>query len=427
MPDPVPPTRARRFGPRRIRAGLRAFRLTRRGTWFLVSAAVVFVAAPVLSAPALLYATGLLVGLVLLGSVFVAAGHSRVRVERSFSPQVVDPGQSVRARLVVANTSSVPCAESVWSDHLPAVVAGEAAGVLPALGPSGTPDATTSASYTIASSTRGVHRVGPLRVRVIDPFGLVERRRDVGEPHEVTVLPRRHDLPAIRPSGSDEHGATRPAPHQMGLGEDDVIARAYLPGDALKRLHWKATARRGELMVRQEEQQMNPRAAVLIDLDADSQGTARDRGGAWEFSPGLEWAVAAGASIVTHLSQAGYVVSVASPCGQLDVELAEGRDSLREAMIALARCEPSDTDTWRIPVERATFVVAGRLEPARARRWTQALGQAHSVNALVGAGSRTGALEVITAAGWHRTTWTPQSDVPSTWAQLDESRVDAAR
>jgi uncharacterized protein (DUF58 family) len=425
--DPERAGRARRFDPRRFRTSLRAFRLTRRGTGFLVAAAVVFVAAPAFSAPALLNGTGLLLGLVLLGLVFVAAGHSRVRVDRSFSPQIVDPGQSVRARLVVSNTSSVPCAESVWSDRLPAVVAGEAAGVLPGLGPAGTPDATTAASYTIASSTRGVHRVGPLRVRVVDPFGLVERQRDAGQPHEITVLPRRYDLPPLGPSGSDDDGATRPAPHQMGLGEDDIIARSYQRGDALKRLHWKATARRGELMVRQEEQQMNPRAAVLIDLDADSHGTARDRGGTWEFSPGLEWAVAAGASIITHLSEAGYSVSVASPCGQLDVELADGRDSLRQALVALARCEPSDTDTWRIPVERATFVVAGRLEPDRARRWVQALGEARSVSALIGAGSRTGAFEVTARARWRRATWTPQSDIPGTWAELDGSRVDAAR
>ena len=106
-------------------------------------------------------------------------------------------------------------------------------------------------------------------------------------PTQLTVLPRRYDLPPIRPSGSDEDGATRPAPQQVGIGEDDIIARSYLPGDALKRLHWKATARRGELMVRQEEQQMNPRAAVVIDLDAWSHGTDRDRTGAWEYSPTL--------------------------------------------------------------------------------------------------------------------------------------------
>lgn len=412
---------------RSIRSAARSFRLTRRGIGFGVAAFAVFLLAPTLSAPALLYASGLLLGLLVLAFVFVVAGHSRVRVDRTFSPQVVDPGHEVRARLVVTNTSSVPCPESVWSDHLPAVVAGAASGVMPSLAAAGSRGAAVSADYTISSSTRGAHLVGPLRVRVIDPFGLVERQRDFGEPHEVTVLPRRYDLPAIRPTGSDENGATRPAPHQVGLGDDDIIARAYQSGDALKRLHWKATARRGELMVRQEEQQMNPRAAVLIDLDADSHGTARDRGGDWEYSPGLEWAVAAGASIVTHLARAGYIVSMGSPCGQIDAEVSEGHDSLRDVMMALARCGPAETDAWRLPVEPSTFVIAGRLEPARAQRWAAEVGSVAAVHAVIGTASRTGAIQIVDAAGWNRISWNPRSDIPETWAGLDGSHTHARR
>ena len=386
-----------------------------------------FVLAPIVSAPALLYATGLLIGLLVLALGFVLLGHSRVRVERSFSPQVVEPGHEVRARLLVSNTSSVPCPESAWRDRLPSVMAGAASGAMPSLAAAGNPDSTVTTDYTISSSTRGAHLVGPLRVRVVDPFGLIERQRDFGEPHEVTVLPRRYDLPAIRPSGSDESGSTRPAPHQVGLGEDDIIARAYQSGDALKRLNWKATARRGEMMVRQEEQQMNPRASVLIDLDADSHGTARDRGGDWEYSPGLEWAVAAGASIVTHLAQAGYVVAVGSPCGQIDALVSEGHDSVRQVMMALARCEPAETDRWRLQVEPATFLVAGRLEPARAQRWATEIGSAAAVHAVMGTASRTGAIQTADAAGWHRTSWNPQSDIPETWASLDGSHARAGR
>ena len=414
------------MGVRQLRATARSFALTRRGTGFLLAALVAFVLAPILSAPALLYATGLLLGLVLLAGLFVAAGHSRVRVERSISPQIIDPGQSVRASLVVTNTSSVPCPEAAWTDRLPYVVAGEASGVLPALGPVRAPDSAVSTTYTVSSSTRGAHPIGPVGIRVMDPFGLVERHREVGEAHELTVLPRRYDLPPIRPSGSDEDGATRPAPQQVGLGEDDIIARSYLPGDALKRLHWKATARRGELMVRQEEQQMNPRAAVVIDLDAWSHGTDRDRAGAWEYSPTFEWSVAAGASVITHLARAGFLVTVGSPDGSVGAELSEGHDSLRDVMLSLAHCEPAQQDVWRLPVERATFLVAGRLEAERAQRWVAELSGAGAVHAMVSATTRASTLEVLAAAGWHVVTFTPQSDIPGAWADLDRARTHAA-
>jgi len=403
----------------RVRAAGQSFALTRRGTGFLIAALAAFLLAPVLSAPALLYATGLLFGLVLLAATFVATGHSRVRIDRSFAPQIVDAGQSVRARLVVTNTSSVPCPEASWTDKLPFMVAGEAHGVLPALGPARAPDAVVSASYTMSSSTRGAHAIGPLGIRVMDPFGLVERHRTFGAPHVLTVLPRRYELPAIKPTGSDEDGATRPSPQQVGLGEDDVIARTYMPGDALKRLHWKATARRGELMVRQEEQQMNPRAAVVLDLDARSHGTDRDRSGVWEYSPSFEWTVASGASVITHLVRAGYLVSVGASDGSVGAELSEGRETVRDVMVSLAYCEPSERDTWRAPHERATFVVAGRLEADRARQWTQTLADAGSVHAMVAASTRPHVLEVLAGAGWHVVTYTPQSDIPDSWAELD--------
>ena len=406
---------------------VRSFALTTRGVGFVAAAVGTFVLAPILSVPALLYATGLLLGLVLLAGIFVAVGHSRVRIDRQFTPHVVDPGQVSRASVTVTNTSSVPCPEAVWSDHLPFVVAGEPGGVLPALGPAGTADARVSATYTMSSSTRGPHQIGPLGIRTIDPFGLVERRRTFGQPHHLTVLPRRYDLRPIRPRGSDEDGATRPAPQQVGLGEDDVIARAYAPGDALKRLHWKATARRGELMVRQEEQQMNPRASVLLDLDARAHGTTRDGGGQWEYSPSLEWSVAAAASMVTHLVRAGYLVTTASPDGSVDAVVAEGRDTLRDVLISLAECEATQSDAWQPAAERVCFVVTGTLDVRRAEQWAQALAGAGTVHAMVAAGTRTAALDVLHAAGWHAVTFTPQSDIPETWDELDGSRHHVAR
>ena len=48
-------------------------------------------------------------------------------------------------------------------------------------------------------------------------------------------------------------------------GEDDVIPRAYRDGDELRRVHWRSTARYGELMVRREEQRWRNRATVLLD------------------------------------------------------------------------------------------------------------------------------------------------------------------
>ncbi|MET0821768.1 MAG: DUF58 domain-containing protein, partial [Aeromicrobium sp.] len=270
---------------RALRRSVTSVVVTRRGIGFAVAAVATFAAAPLLSLPALLYVTGLLVTMIVLSAGFVLVGHSRVRVERSFAPRVVALGAPSRVAVRLTNQSPLPCLEADWEDHLPHGVSGGSRGTLPALGGSRSADTTVTISYELHGLRRGRHDVGPLHVDVHDPFGLVSRRHSFGGAESFMVLPGRVDLPPITPRGASDDGATRPAPQNVGVGDDDIIARAYLPGDALKRIHWKATAHRAELMVRQEEQQVTPRAAVIVDAEPRSQGTALDRKDDWEFSP----------------------------------------------------------------------------------------------------------------------------------------------
>lgn len=216
----------------RLRNAARSVVLTRRGIGFLVGAVVAFIAAPVLSLPALLYVTGMLLGLVVLSTAFVFVGHSAVRIERSFTPQVVAPGTLSQATVRITNLSVLPCLEARWDDLLPhGVVSRDSSGVLPALSGSrgGSPRATFT--YTLQGLQRGRHDVGPLRVDVHDPFGLVYRRHAFGGAEPLTVLARSVELPPISPRGAGDDGATRPAPQNAGVGDDDIIARTYLPGD----------------------------------------------------------------------------------------------------------------------------------------------------------------------------------------------------
>lgn len=394
--------------------------VTRRGIGFVVAAVATFVAAPLLSLPALLYVTGLLLGLVAVSTVFVVVGHSRVQVDRAFAPQVVSPGTRSRASLRVTNLSVLPCSEARWDDRMPHGVTGEHTGVLPALGGSRSDQSQVSFAYEVQGLRRGRHAVGPLRIEVQDPFGLVYRRHTFGDVEMLTVLPRRVELPPITPRGASDDGSTRPAPQNVGLGEDDIIARAYLPGDALKRIHWKATAHRAELMVRQEEQQVTPRAAVILDTEPSSQGTARDRKDVWEHSPAFEWAVVATASITAHLVRAGYVVSLQSNGTGLDRTIAEGHDSFEDAMIDLATTDPEPVDRFgRHEAESAAFVVLGRLTAERAAQWVASLATSRTILALVARGSSSQALDVLDAARWNVVAWAPGDDLSEVWERFD--------
>lgn len=411
----------------RLRRAASSVILTRRGIGFLVGAVVSFALAPLLSLPAMLYVTGLLLAMVILSTAFVLVGHSRVRIERSFAPQVVQPGAQSRATVRVTNLSVLPCLEARWEDHLPHGISGESSGILPALGGSRSGESRISFSYALQGLRRGLHAVGPLQVDVQDPFGLVFRRHRFGAAEPLTVLPRRVDLPPISPRGSSEDGATRPAPQHVGVGDDDIIARTYLPGDALKRIHWKATAHRAELMVRQEEQQVTPRAAVHLDCEPRSQGTARDRKDLWEYSASFEWCVVAAASISAHLVRAGYVVTLQSNGRSVDRLVAEGQDTLEDAMVDLAVVEPEQHDhDARVEAERTAFAVLGRLTAERARHWVTALGGSSSILAFVASGTPGEALDVLDGARWNVVQYRPQDDVADLWAQFDGVRADAA-
>ena len=97
-----------------------------------------------------------------------------------------------------------------------------------------------------------------------------------------------------------------------------MVVREYRRGDDLRRVHWRSTARMGELMVRNEEQLWQARATVILDNRAVAhRGTG----------PGssLEGAVSAAASVAVHLSSLGYQVRLVSGSGITDAWHERGR------------------------------------------------------------------------------------------------------
>ena len=153
--------------------------------------------------------------------------------------------------------------------------------------------------YAVRSHLRGRHPLGPLTVVLRDPFGLTNRFAEVGATGDIVVLPRIDPLVGGRPPGNGV-GAEGEIPFMVALhGEDDQSIREYRDGDDLRRIHWPATARTGDLMVRQEDRPARRRAMILLDPRA---GAHQGHGASSSF----EWAVSAAASVVTHLAGLGY-------------------------------------------------------------------------------------------------------------------------
>ncbi len=160
--------------------------------------------------------------------------------------------------------------------------------------------------YQVRSAHRGAYRLGPLSLRQRDPFGLTYVAVRLSSTTEVVVLPRVYELGSKRsvPQGRGSEGER---PQMIALhGEDDVSIRHYRDGDELRRVHWPATAHRGELMVRQEDRPARRRAVLLLDSRSAAHGRAP------ASSATFEYAISVLASVGRTLLLDGYVVHLLS-------------------------------------------------------------------------------------------------------------------
>lgn len=299
---------------RRSRSSGAAVRPTVRGWGFLAVALAFVVASTLIDRREGLYVGFFLLTLVLVSAVLVWMVRPRVQVRRRFAEPAVAVGELATVRVVIEATGSARGLNR-WAEQLPAGF-GEQGGDLWSAGA----DARRfggMVEYRVRAPKRGRYPIGPLWLGYGDPLGLAVALRPAGEVSTLTVTPRVTvlDQPGVL-TASGEGGR-----HQLYVPSnpraDELIAREYRAGDPLRRVHWRQTARRGELMVRQEEQQGDPEACVVLDTTVAprvassgigvgmSAGTASSAAEA-EF----ERAVEAAASIAVRLLADGFAVTV---------------------------------------------------------------------------------------------------------------------
>jgi uncharacterized protein (DUF58 family) len=188
--------------------------------------------------------------------------------------------------------------------------------------------------YRVRCDRRGSYEIGPLIAIASDPLGLAEREIVVCEPFELLVHPRVEtvtDRPLTRQF--EDPPMRPPVSKPWPSGFEFYGMREYKPGDDLRRVVWRATARTGTLMVREAEQGITDRITIVLDTDRVSH--SRDGEG---FSESFEAGVRAAASLgVLHL-RAGYEVRVETNAGPLVRPLRKPAAQL-QLLDALARVD----------------------------------------------------------------------------------------
>lgn len=241
---------------------------------------------------------------------------NRIGLRRSLSSDRVRVGDVVEEEIELTNHAPWPRLWIEVLDH--GTMPGHNAGaVISVRGRR----ASTWATRTIARR-RGMYRLGPFTVHGGDPFGLFERQRLIPVEHELAVYPPRLDvsqvpLPVATMSGGAMYARNRTLASQTVAG-----IRDYTPGDPLNHISWSATARRGEMMVKEFDP--DPTADLWIVLDLSERGqfdleqpSSGDAGVASYMDSTVDYIVAVGGSIAERAldegRKVGLVVNRAMP------------------------------------------------------------------------------------------------------------------
>jgi hypothetical protein len=281
--------------------------LTTRGTSFLTAGAATVLAGLLLGSRVLLSVGVTLILLPLMAR--LAAGRSRYRLSctRSITPVRVPAGTAATVTLRLENASRLPTGLMLAEDGVPYALGTRPRYVLEGIERGGVRELT----YPLRSDLRGKFDIGPLEIRIADAFGVVELARKFSSKNMLVVTPRVVALPRSASSASwagDGDGMTRTT---AAAGEDDVIPRSYRNGDELRRVHWRSTARYGELMVRREEQRWKNRALLFLD-------TRRIGHAGTGVASSFEFAVSAAASVGVHLAREGLDGQLITDTGAYD-------------------------------------------------------------------------------------------------------------
>ncbi|MFC7107399.1 DUF58 domain-containing protein [Nonomuraea rubra] len=275
-----------------MRAGMQA--LTSRGRSFLASGIAALLMAFFLGENDLFRIGVLVTALPLLAAMVVARTRYRLSCARRLDPPRAEVGGEATVTLRLENVTRLPTGLLLVEDTVPYALGVRPRFVLDRVEPRGVREI----DYRVRSDLRGRYTIGPLSIRIADPFGLVELTRSFTISDTLVVTPHVAALPHVRLSGEWTGGGDSRTRSVAAAGDDDVAPREYRQGDDLRRVHWRSTARYGELMVRREEQQWQSRGALLLDTRRHAH---RGEGPRSSF----EVAVSAAASIGVHLAHEG--------------------------------------------------------------------------------------------------------------------------
>ncbi len=158
------------------------------------------------------------------------------------------------------------------------------------------PGSSVTFSYILQARMRGRYELGPTEVYLRDRLGLHYYKRTLQAPTEILVYPTYKDVRRMEALGKQRQLGLMFGAHRtkiIGMGTEFTGFREYVPGDSFRMIDWKSSAKRGELIIRQYEQEKNIQVICMVD-------TSGSMGNGYPLNTKLEYAIRA-AVLLTHM------------------------------------------------------------------------------------------------------------------------------
>ncbi|MBC9957262.1 DUF58 domain-containing protein [Yimella sp. cx-51] len=324
---------------------MRSTRLTARGRAFASAGLTLVVGGLGLGLLDVTRLGCLLLVLLLITWLFARRRDRAIVVDRAVEPSVVTAGSRCAVSVGFTNNDRRRSRFGMAQENLDYTLGDPPRFLLPGMAPR----ERRVVRYTLQPRTRGEHRIGPIEVAIRDPFGLTRRNVTIQATDELLVLPRIVPLGSAHPpgAGAGQEGTT---PAMVALhGEEDVSLRMYRDGDDLRKVHWPATAHRGELMVRQLDRPARRSCILLLDPRANAHVGQGD-------NSSFEWAVTALASIAVRMHELGYLIHLLTT-ESVSVGAHESHLPGEQIQLLLARARLGSDDDFAAVIAAAHDVV----------------------------------------------------------------------
>jgi uncharacterized protein (DUF58 family) len=254
-------------------------------------------------------------------------------------------GDRLQVTYTLRNTSRLP---KPWLEiHNPTTLPGGLPGRAITLG------SRSERSWLVRApmTRRGHFRIEPLQIRTGDPFGFFEASASVGQGIAVVVYPLVEKLPMWRLPPASIEGSHAAPERTLQATPLATAVRPYAPGDSFNRIHWRSTARHGEIQVKEFELEQTADAWIFLDLDRSAQA------GRGEEST-VEIAVRAAASIADKALLENRAVGMTVNSHRLAILPADRGSRQHLKIMQLLAAVEGDGST---PLSESLMAASGRL------------------------------------------------------------------